>query len=115
MIPGSDPRDQNQGRGTQWLDRAAAAVSEDSSCVGPWRADRLCAEAGPGVTPAHVRLALERNGVRVADLPRLPVQPPGAIAAHPEFADLLTRLGRKLSAEPVFGSGLRRGFQSLRD
>jgi hypothetical protein len=114
MIPGSDRRDQNQGRGTQWLDRAAAAVSEDASCVGPWRADRLCAEAGPGVTPADVRRALERNGVRVADLPRLPVQPPGAIAAHPEFADLLTRLGRKLSAELVFGSGLRRGFRVLK-
>lgn len=112
MIPGSDRRD--QGRGTQWLDRAAAAVSEDASCVGPWRADRLCAEAGPGVTAADVRRALERNGVRVADLPSLPVQPPGAIEAHPEFADLLTRLGRKLSVELVFGSGLRRGFRVLK-
>jgi hypothetical protein len=113
MIPGSDRRDQDQGRGTQWLDRAAAAVSEDASCVGPWRADRLCVEAGPDVTAADVRRALERNGVRVTDLPRLPVRPPGAIAAHPEFADLLTRLGRKLSAELVFGSGLRRGFRVL--
>ena len=104
MIPGSDRRDQDQGRGTQWLDRAAAAVSEDASCVGPWRADRLCVEAGPDVTAADVRRALERNGVRVTDLPRLPVRPPGAVAAHPEFADLLTRLGRKLSAELVFGS-----------
>ena len=103
-----------QEQGAQRLDRAAAAVSEDASCVGPWRVDRLCAEAGPGVTAADTRRALERHGVRVADLPGLPARPPGAIAAHPEFAELLTRLGRKLSAELVFGSGLRRGFRVLK-
>jgi hypothetical protein len=114
MIPDGGRRDQDQGQGAQRLDRAAAAVSEDASCVGPWWVDQLCAEAGPGVTAADARRALERHGVRVADLPRLPVRPPGAIAAHQDFADLLTRLGRKLSVELVFGSGLRRGFRVLK-
>ncbi len=114
MISDSGRREQDQGQGAQRLDRAAAAVSEDASCVGPWWVGRLCAEAGPGVTAADARRALERHGVRVADLPRLPVRPPGAIAAHPDFTDLLTRLGRKLSVELVFGSGLRRGFRVLK-
>ena len=57
--------------------------------------------------------ALERRGVRVAELPSLPAQPPGAIALHPEFADLMPRLGRKLSIELVFGSAVRRGFRVL--
>jgi hypothetical protein len=51
--------------------------------------------------------------VRVADLPDLPVRPPGALGPHPEFADLLPRLGRKLSIELVFGSSLKRGFRVL--
>jgi hypothetical protein len=108
---GSESRD--PGQGAQRLDRGAAAVSEDASCVGPGRVDQLRAESGPGVTAAEARSALERRGVRVAELPSLPVQPPSAIARHPEFADLLTRLGRKLSIEIVFGSALRHGFRVL--
>jgi hypothetical protein len=109
---GSESRD--PGPGAQRLDRGAAAVSEDASCVGPGRVDQLCAESGPGVTAAEARRALERRGVRVAELPSLPAQPPSAIARHPEFADLLSRLGRKLSIELVFGSMLRRGFRVLK-
>jgi hypothetical protein len=109
---GGESRD--PGQGAQRLDRIAAAVSEDASCVGPGRVDQLRAESGPDVTAAEARRALERRGVRVTDLPGLPAQPPGAIARHPEFADLLPRLGRKLSVELVFGSALRRGFRVLR-
>jgi hypothetical protein len=69
--------------------------------------------AGPDVTAAEARGALERRGVRVAELPRLPGRPPDAIRRHPEFADLLPRLGRKLSIELVFGSSLKRGFRVL--
>ena len=108
---GSESRD--PGPDAQRLDRGAAAVSEDASCVGPGRVDQLRAESGPGVTAADARRALERRGVRVAELPSLPAQPPGAIARHPEFADLLPRLGRKLSIELVFGSAVRRGFRIL--
>jgi hypothetical protein len=75
--------------------------------------DRLRAVAGPDVTAAEARGALERRGVRVAELPQLPVKPPGALGPHPEFADLLPRLGRKLSIELVFGSALKRGFRVL--
>lgn len=115
MIPdGGDGRDLGRGEGAQRLDRGAAAVSEDASCVGPWRVERLCAESGPGVTVAEARRALERRGVRVAELPGLPARPPSAIARHPDFADLLARLGRKLSIELVFGSALTRGFQLLK-
>ena len=72
MIPdGGDGHDLGRGQGAQRLDRGAAAVSEDASCVGPWRVDRLCAESGPGVTAAEARRALERRGVRVAELPGL--------------------------------------------
>ena len=109
---GGESRD--PGPGAQRLDRGAAAVAEDASCVGPGRVDQLRAESGPDVTAAEARRALERRGVRVADLPGLPAQPPGAVARHPEFADLLPRLGRKLSVELVFGSALRRGFRVLR-
>lgn len=101
------------GQSAQRLDRGAAAVAEDASCVGSGRVDRLCAMAGPDVTTAETRSALERRGVRVAELPHLPVQPPGALGRHPEFADLLPRLGRKLSIELVFGSSLTRGFRVL--
>ena len=104
---------QDLGQSAQRLDRGAAAVAEDSSCVGSGRVDRLCAVAGPGVTAAEARGALERRGVRVADLPQLPVRPPEAIGRHPDFADLLPRLGRKLSIELVFGSSLKRGFRVL--
>ena len=115
MIPDSgDGRDLGRGQGAQRLDRGAAAVSEDASCVGPWRVDRLCAESGPGVTAADARRALERRGVRVAELPGLAARPPSAIARHPDFADLLARLGRKLSIELVFGSALTRGFRLLK-
>jgi hypothetical protein len=109
---GSESRD--PGPGAQRLDRGAAAVSEDASCVGPGRVDQLCAESGPGVTAAEARKALERRGVRVAELPSLPAQPPSAIGRHPEFADLLSGLGRKLSIELVFGSVLKRGFRVLK-
>jgi hypothetical protein len=108
---GSQSRD--PGQDVQRLDRGAAAVSEDALCVGPGRVDRLRVESGPGVTAAEARRALERRGVRVAELPSLPAQAPSAIARHPEFADLLPRLGRKLSIELVFGSALRRGFRVL--
>jgi hypothetical protein len=97
----------------QRLDREAAAVSEDASCVGPWRVDRLRAEAGADVTDAEAREALNRWGVRVAELPRLPAGPPAAIARHPGYADAVARLGRKLSIEVVFGSGMKDGFSVL--
>ena len=80
---GSESRD--PGQGAQRLDRGAAAVSEDASCVGPGRVDQLRSESGPGVTAAEARSALERHGVRVAELPSLPAQPPSAIARHPEW------------------------------
>ena len=102
---GRDGREVAQGEYSQWLDRAAAAVSEDASCVGQWHVDRLCAESDPGVTAADAREALERRGVRVAELPRLPAQPPMQIALHPDFTDCVARLGRKLSIELVFGNG----------
>src|SRR5580693_3612694 len=101
------------GGGSQRLDRGAAAVSEDASCVGQWYVDRLCAESGPDVTPAEARSALERHGVRVAELPKLPTQPPSAIAEHPDFADLVARLGRKLSIELVFGNTATWSFHLL--
>jgi hypothetical protein len=101
------------GQSAQRLDRGAAAVAEDASCVGSGRVDRLRAGAGPDVTAAEARSALERRGVRVAELPQLPGKPPGALGPHPEFAGLLPRLGRKLSIELVFGSSLKRGFRVL--
>ena len=108
--------DGGDGRGEAWqrLDRAAAAVSADASCVGPWHVERLCAESGPGVTAAEARRALERRGVRVADLPGLPARPPTAIALHPDFTDLVARLGRKLSIELVFGNAMTYGFSLLK-
>lgn len=88
-------------------------MAEDASCVGSGRVDRLRAAAGPGITAPEVRSALERRGVRVAELPVLPVRPPDAIRRHPDFTDRLPRLGRKLSIELVFGSSLKRGFRVL--
>jgi hypothetical protein len=87
---------------SQRLDRGAAAVSEDASCVGQWHVDRLCAEAGPEVSVAEAAAALERHGVRVAELPRLPAAPPAHLDRHPDFTDCVLRLGRKLSVELVF-------------
>ena len=58
-------------------------------------------------------MALQRCGVRVAELPSLPAEPPAAIAAHPELAAARKRLGRKLSIELVYGTALKRGFRVL--
>lgn len=102
-----------RGEACQRLDRAAAAVSADALCVGPWHVERLCAESGPCVTVAEAREALERRGVRVADLPGLPAGPPTAIALYPDFTDLVARLGRKLSIELVFGNAMAYGFSLL--
>lgn len=101
------------GERSQRLDRAAAAVSEDASCVGQWQVDRLLAEAGADVTAAEAREALERWGVRVAELPSLPAGPPRPIAGHPDYPDVIARLGRKLSIELVFGNDVRDGFSIL--
>ena len=109
----SETRDRAEEERSHRLDRAAAAVSEDASCVGQWQVGRLCADAGPDVTAAEVRKALERWGVRVADLPRLPAKPPSVIARHPGYADAIARLGRKLSIELVFGDGIKDGFSLL--
>ena len=49
----------------------------------------------------------------MAELPRLPAQPPAALALHPDFADLVTGLGRKLSIELVFGNAMMHGFSLL--
>jgi hypothetical protein len=103
----------NRGEDSQRLDRGAAAISEDASCVGQWHVDRLCAESGPSVTPAEARIALERQGVRVAELPRLPTQPPSAIAQYPDFAPLVASLGRKLSIELIFDTTMPHGFRLL--
>lgn len=86
----------------QRLDREAAAVSEDASCVGHWHVDRLRAASGPDVTAAEAREALERHGVRVARLPSLPAEPPEHLSLYPDFKDCVARLGRKLSMELVF-------------
>ena len=86
----------------QRLDREAAAVSEDASCVGHWQVDRLRAASGPDVTAAEARAALERHGVRVARLPSLPAEPPEHLSSYPDFRDCVARLGRKLSMELVF-------------
>ena len=91
------------GELSQRLDRFAAAVSEDASCVGQWHVDLLRTEFGSALTAASAREALERQGVRVAELPRLPVEPPAQIASYPDFVDSVVRLGRKLSIELVFG------------
>jgi hypothetical protein len=91
------------GELSQRLDRLAAAVSEDASCVGQWHVDLLQAQLGSQVTAAEVREALERRGVRVAELPRLPAEPPAQMALHPDFVDSVLRLGQKLSIELVFG------------
>jgi len=97
---------------SQRLDRGAAAMSEDASCVGQWHVERLCAESGPEVTAAEAREALERQNVRVAELPRLPAEPPMPLALHPDFTDCVARLGRKLSLELVFGNA-KYGFRLL--
>jgi hypothetical protein len=104
--------DTTPGAYLQLLDRGAAAVSEDASCVGQWHVDRLRAESGPEVTAAEVAAALERHGVRVAELPGLPAEPPAQLALHPDFADWVVRLGRKLSVELVFGN-TKSGFHLL--
>ena len=109
----SDRSDAARDEYSQGLDRGAAAMSEDASCVGPWHVDRLCVESGPGVTAAEARSALEQRGVRVTELPALPFQPPNAIALHPDFTDLVARLGRKLSIELVFDNAVVRGFSLL--
>src|ERR1700756_5496202 len=85
------------GKNLQRLDRDAAAVSEDASCVGQWHVERLCTQSGPDVTVGEARAALERHGVRVAELPSLPTGPPSQLAQYPEFSDYVARLGRKLS------------------
>jgi hypothetical protein len=110
---GSDSRDRAEGEHSQRLDRRAAAISEDASCVGQWHVNLLCAEAGPGVTAIEAVKALEHWGVRVAELPRLPARPPSAMAPHPDYADLLKKLGRKLSIELVFGDDIKDGFGVL--
>ena len=69
---GSSTGDGAEREYPQRLDRGAAAVSEDASCVGQWQVDRLRAQAGPGVTDAQARQALARCGVRVAELPGCP-------------------------------------------
>jgi hypothetical protein len=99
MMPDGDATPSEQ---SQRLDREAAAVSEDASCVGQWHVDRLCAESGPDVTAAEAREALARHGVRVARLPSLPAEPPEHLAPYPDFIDSVARLGRKLSMELVF-------------
>jgi hypothetical protein len=110
---GRDDREAARGEASQRLDRGAAAVAAEASCVGRWHVDRLCSQSGPGVTAAEAEEALKRRGVRVADLPRLPAQPPAAIALYPDFADLVARLGRKLSIELVFRDAMMHGFSLL--
>ena len=102
MTLGDPDSGETAGEQAQRLDREAAAVSEDASCVGQWHIDRLCAAAGPDVTGAQARSALERHGVRVAELPVLPAARPAHLAPYPDFTDCVLRLGRKLSMELVF-------------
>jgi hypothetical protein len=99
--------DRGESERSQRLDRAAAAVSEDASCVGQWQVDRIRAESGPDVTDAEARAALERWGVRIAELPGLPDRVPGAIGPHQDYANAVARLGHKLSIELVFGNGVK--------
>ena len=99
MMPDDDANPTGQA---QRLDREAAAVSEDASCVGHQHVDRLRAASGPDVTAAEARDALERHGVRVARLPSLPAEPPDHLSSYPDFNDCVARLGRKLSMELVF-------------
>lgn len=110
---GSGTRTRAEKERSQRLGRGAAAISEDASCVGHWQVDRLRAETGSDVTAAEARDALERCGVRVAELPSLPAGPPRAIARHADYAEILERLGHKLSVELVFGDGIADGFSLL--
>jgi hypothetical protein len=112
MTPGDRDSSESAGDQAQRLDREAAAVSEDASCVGQWHIDRLCAAAGPDVSAAQARSALERHGVRVAELPGLPAARPVYLAPYPDFTDCVARLGRKLSMELVFDNAAY-GFRLL--
>src|ERR1700733_13608721 len=107
MTPGDRDSSEAAGDQAQRLDREAAAVSEDASCVGQWHIDRLCAAAGPDVSAAP-----ERHGVRVAELPSLPAARPVYLAPYPDFTDCVARLGRKLSMELVFDNAAY-GFRLL--
>ena len=113
MQDDGDTGDRAEAQRSQRLDRAAAAVSEDASCVSQWQVDRLCAEVGPDVTDAEARKALERWGVRIAELPGLPARRPGAIAPNLDYANAVARLGHKLSIELVFGSGIKDSLSLL--
>jgi hypothetical protein len=75
--------------------------------------DRLRAEAGPDVEDAEARAALERWGVRIAELPGLPDGAPSAIAPHQDYADAIARLGHKLSIELVFGNSMKGSLSVL--
>jgi hypothetical protein len=93
------------------LARLADAEAGAATHVGPTTVARLRSTLGWSVTDAEVTGALERAGVRVVvTFPELPAVP------HPKQADLaqhVRQLGKRLSAEVVFGDAVRDGFHVL--
>ena len=93
------------------LARLADAEAGAATHVGPSTVMRLCDALSCSVTEAEATEALSTAGVRVVEVfPELPAVP------HPRLADLVQevrKLGRRLSAEVVFGDAVRRGFRVL--
>ena len=93
------------------LDRLASAEAGAATHVGLATVTRLRSALGGSVTDAEVAAALTKAGVRVVEeFPVLPATP------HPKYAALaqyVEALGRQLSAEAVFGDGVRAGFRVL--
>jgi hypothetical protein len=94
------------------LDRLASAEAGAATHVGLATVTRLRSALGGSVTDAEIAAALIKAGVRVVEeFPALPATP------HPKYAALaqyVQALGRQLSAEAVFGDGVRAGFRVLR-
>lgn len=93
------------------LGRLASAEAGAATHVGLATVTRLRSALGGSVTDAEVTAALTRAGVRVVkEFPALPATP------HPKYAALaqyVQALDWQLSAETVFGDGVRAGFRVL--
>jgi hypothetical protein len=93
------------------LARMAEAEAGSATHAGPATVARLREALSIPVTEAEVAEALSQAGVRVVGA--FPELPAGPHQKQPDLAQHVHQLGKRLSAEVVFGDAVRGGFRVL--
>jgi hypothetical protein len=93
------------------LSRQAEFVAGSATHVGPETVTKLIGALDGPVTRAEAIAALREAGVEVVDA--FPALPAARHARETGLASYLVQVGRRLSAEIVFGDDVRRGFRVL--